>query len=78
MKSRSAFETRHEDKPEGFIDGQVANVAERYRAMLMQRTGEERLFMGCAVAIHVRNRVRNSFLVCVARVLGSGSDEIRR
>jgi hypothetical protein len=35
-------------------------VAERYRVMLMQRTGEERLIMGCAMRDTARKLVEAS------------------
>ncbi|WP_413935520.1 hypothetical protein [Nitrospira sp. BLG_1] len=38
-------------------------VEERYRAMLMQRTGEERLIMGCAMRDTARKLVEASLRV---------------
>ena len=37
-----------------------SEIAERYRAMLLQRTGEERLIMGCAMRDNARAMVEAS------------------
>lgn len=49
MRLRDAFEIRCEGSKRHSLNDTPPDIEQRYRAMLMRRTGAERLIMGCAM-----------------------------